>query len=129
MAGMDAPTYAIEVTAASRYLEDQSVPEDGRYVFAYTIRITNTGDVAAQLLARHWIITDGDGGVQEVEGEGVIGEQPHLQPGEHFEYTSGAVLSTPLGTMHGSYRMLADDGHRFEAPIAPFTLTIPRTLH
>ncbi|KFN49292.1 Co2+/Mg2+ efflux protein ApaG [Arenimonas composti] len=126
---MDAPTYAIEVTAASRYLEDQSVPEDGRYVFAYTIRITNTGDVAAQLLARHWIITDGDGGVQEVEGEGVIGEQPHLQPGEHFEYTSGAVLSTPLGTMHGSYRMLADDGHRFEAPIAPFTLTIPRTLH
>jgi ApaG protein len=129
MAGMDAPEYAIEVVAASRYLEDQSIPEDGRYVFAYTIRITNTGTVAAQLLSRHWVITDGDGGVQEVEGEGVVGEQPHLQPGEHFEYTSGAVLGTPLGTMHGSYRMLADDGHRFEAPIAAFTLTIPRTLH
>ena len=129
MAGMDAPAYAIDVDVAARYLEDQSLPEDGRYVFAYTIRITNIGSVAAQLLSRHWIITDGDGGVQEVEGDGVVGEQPHLQPGEQFEYTSGAVLGTPLGTMQGTYRMLADDGHRFDAPIAPFTLTIPRTLH
>ena len=129
MAGMDAPPYSIEVTVASRFLDDQSIPEDERYVFAYTIRITNHGALPAQLLARHWIITDANGKVQEVRGDGVVGEQPHLQPGEHFEYTSGAVLETPLGTMQGSYRMLADDGHRFDAPIAAFTLSIPRTLH
>jgi len=129
MAAMDAPQYAIEVTVASRFLDDQSIPEDDRYVFAYTIRIRNTGRVPAQLLARHWIITDGNGRVQEVRGDGVVGEQPHLAPGESYEYTSGAVLETPLGTMQGSYRMLAEDGHHFDAPIAAFTLSVPRTLH
>ena len=128
MAGMD-PQHAIEVIVATRFLDDQSIPEDDRYVFAYTIRIRNVGDVTAQLLSRHWVITDANGKVQEVRGDGVVGEQPWLQPGEHFEYTSGAVLETPLGTMRGSYQMLADDGTRFDAMIDPFTLSIPRTLH
>ncbi|WP_246149959.1 Co2+/Mg2+ efflux protein ApaG [Arenimonas fontis] len=126
---MDAPRHAIRVSVATRYLDDQSVPEDGCYVFAYTIRIQNAGEVPARLLNRHWLITDANGNVQEVRGEGVVGEQPWLRPGESFEYTSGAVLETPIGTMRGSYEMLADDGTRFEAPIAPFTLSIPRTLH
>ncbi len=128
MAGMDSP-YAIQVSVATRFLDDQSIPEDDRYVFAYTIRIENTGGVPARLLGRHWLITDANGRVQEVRGEGVVGEQPWLRPGESFEYTSGAVLETPMGTMQGSYDMLADDGTRFDAPIAPFTLSIPRTLH
>ena len=126
---MESPQHAIEVIVATRFLEDQSIPEDDRYVFAYTIRIVNLGEVPARLLSRHWIITDANGKVQEVRGEGVVGEQPWLRPGEHFEYTSGAVLETPLGTMHGSYQMLADDGTRFDAEISPFTLSIPRTLH
>ena len=126
---MDPPLHAIEVIVATRFLDDQSIPEDDRYVFAYTIRIQNIGQVPAQLVSRHWIITDANGKVQEVHGEGVVGEQPWLQPGEHFEYTSGAVLETSLGTMHGSYQMLADDGTRFDAIIDPFTLTVPRTLH
>ena len=121
--------HAIEVIVATRFLDDQSVPENDRYVFAYTIRIRNAGSVPAQLLARHWVITDANGKVQEVRGDGVVGEQPRLEPGEQFEYTSGAVLETPLGTMRGSYRMVADDGTEFEAPIASFTLSIPRTLH
>ncbi|HLU12504.1 MAG TPA: Co2+/Mg2+ efflux protein ApaG [Arenimonas sp.] len=129
MADMDAPRHAIQVSVATRYLDDQSVPEDDRYVFAYTIRILNAGEVPARLLSRHWLITDANGHIQEVRGEGVVGEQPWLRPGESFEYTSGAVLETPIGTMRGSYEMLADDGTRFEAPIAPFTLSIPRTLH
>jgi ApaG protein len=126
---MESPQHAIEVIVATRFLEDQSIPEDDRYVFAYTIRIVNLGDVPARLLSRHWIITDANGKVQEIRGEGVVGEQPWLRPGEHFEYTSGAVLETPLGTMHGSYQMLADDGTAFDALIDPFTLSIPRTLH
>ncbi|HEX4854459.1 Co2+/Mg2+ efflux protein ApaG [Arenimonas sp.] len=126
---MESPQHAIEVIVATRFLEDQSIPEDNRYVFAYTIRIVNLGEVPARLLSRHWIITDANGKVQEVRGEGVVGEQPWLRPGEHFEYTSGAVLETPLGTMHGSYQMLADDGTAFDARIDPFTLSIPRTLH
>jgi ApaG protein len=126
---MDSAQHAIEVIVATRFLEDQSIPEDDRYVFAYTIRIVNLGEVPARLLSRHWIITDANGKVQEVRGEGVVGEQPWLRPGEHFEYTSGAVLETPLGTMHGSYQMLADDGTSFDALIDPFTLSIPRTLH
>ena len=126
---MDTPQHAIEVVVATRFLEDQSIPEDDRYVFAYTIRIVNLGEVPARLLSRHWIITDANGKVQEVRGEGVVGEQPWLRPGEHFEYTSGAVLETPLGTMQGSYQMLADDGTTFDAMIDPFTLSIPRTLH
>ena len=126
---MDSPQHAIEVIVATRYLDDQSIPDDDRYVFAYTIRIHNVGQVPARLVSRHWLITDANGKVQEVRGEGVVGEQPWLRPGEHFEYTSGAVLETPLGTMRGSYRMLADDGTTFDAMIDPFTLSIPRTLH
>jgi ApaG protein len=126
---MSSPQHAIEVIVATRFLDDQSVPENDRYVFAYTIRIRNAGSVPAQLLARHWVITDANGKVQEVRGDGVVGEQPRLEPGEHFEYTSGAVLETPLGTMRGSYRMVADDGTEFDAPIASFTLSVPRTLH
>ena len=126
---MDPPLHAIEVIVATRYLDDQSIPEDDRYVFAYTIRIHNVGQVPARLVSRHWLITDANGKVQEVRGEGVVGEQPWLRPGEHFEYTSGAVLETPLGTMRGSYQMLADDGTTYDAMIDPFTLSIPRTLH
>lgn len=121
--------YAFDIDVATRYLDDQSEPEQGRYVFAYTINIRNRGLVPARLLARHWVITDANGKVQEVEGEGVVGEQPWLRPGEGFEYTSGAVLETSLGTMAGSYAMLADDGTAFDAPIAAFTLAVPRTLH
>ena len=112
-----------------QYLEDQSNPVRHEYAFAYTVTIVNSGDVPAQLIGRHWVITDANGKVQEVEGEGVVGEQPWLRPGEDFEYTSGAVLETDLGTMHGSYHLVADDGTRFDAPIPAFTLTVPRTLH
>jgi ApaG protein len=119
--------FAIDV--ATRYLDDQSEPDQDRYVFSYTIHIRNTGSVPARLLGRHWFITDANGNVQEVTGEGVVGEQPWLRPGEDFSYTSGAVLETHLGTMHGSYEMLADDGTRFDAPIPRFTLSVPRTLH
>ena len=129
MAAMDSSLHAIQVIVTTRYLEDQSIPEDDRYVFAYTIRIQNLGQAPAQLVSRHWVITDANGKVQEVRGDGVVGEQPWLQPGEHFEYTSGTVLETPLGTMCGSYQMLAGDGTRFDAMIDPFTLSIPRTLH
>ncbi len=121
--------HAIGIEVDTRYLEDESQPDAQRYVFAYTIRIRNTGEVPARLLGRHWIITDARGQVREVDGEGVVGEQPHLAPGEAFQYTSGAVLETDIGVMRGSYRMLADDGTRFEAPIPAFTLTVPRTLH
>ncbi|GHE24736.1 Co2+/Mg2+ efflux protein ApaG [Vulcaniibacterium thermophilum] len=121
--------YALDIAVATRYLEDQSEPEKNRYVFSYTIHIRNSGRVPARLLARRWVITDANGKVQEIEGEGVVGQQPRLRPGEDFEYTSGAVLETSLGTMQGSYAMLADDGTRFEAPIPAFTLSTPRTLH
>ena len=117
------------IEVATRFLDDQSVPEEGRYVFAYTVHIRNDGKVPARLLGRRWLITDGNGKEQEVVGEGVVGEQPWLRPGEGFEYTSGAVLETDIGTMRGSYDVLADDGTRFAAPIPPFTLSIPRTLH
>ena len=122
-------TYQITVTAVPQYVSDQSDPDAERYVFAYTITLENTGTVAAQLISRHWLITDGNGRVREVVGEGVVGEQPWLRPGEGFEYTSGAVLETDIGTMRGSYDMLADDGTRFAAPIPAFTLSSPRTLH
>ena len=121
--------YAFDIEVATRYLDDQSEPGQHRYVFAYTINIRNSGRVAARLLARHWVITDANGKVQEVEGEGVVGEQPWLRPGEGFVYTSGAVLETSLGTMEGSYAMLADDGTQFDAPIPAFSLAVPRTLH
>jgi ApaG protein len=121
--------YAIAVSAATEYLADQSDETAGRYVFAYTITIHNAGTVAAQLISRHWIITDAQGVVQEVRGLGVVGAQPLLQPGERFEYTSGASIATPVGTMRGSYQMVAADGTRFEAPIPQFTLAVPRVLH
>lgn len=119
----------ITVDVDTRYLEDQSDPDEQRFVFAYTITIRNRGEVPARLLTRHWVITDANGKVQEVRGEGVVGEQPHLKPGQGFRYTSGAVLETPVGAMQGSYQMLADDGARFDAPIPPFTLAIPGTIH
>ena len=121
--------YTIDVQVRTRFVPDQSRPDDNRYVFAYTITLHNTGSVPAQLLTRHWVITDANGKVEEVRGDGVVGEQPWMRPGDDFEYTSGAVLETPVGTMGGSYLMLADDGTRFEAPIPSFTLSIPRTLH
>ena len=121
--------YQFDIAVATRFLDEQSVPEEGRYVFAYTVHIRNDGKVPARLLGRRWLITDGNGKVQEVVGEGVVGEQPWLRPGEGFEYTSGAVLETDIGTMRGSYDVLADDGTRFAAPIPAFTLSVPRTLH
>ncbi|ANQ84039.1 Co2+/Mg2+ efflux protein ApaG [Azoarcus olearius] len=122
-------TYRIEVEAVAEYVEAQSNPEDDHYVFAYNITIRNTGTVAARLVSRHWVITDGTGHVQEVHGQGVVGEQPLLAPGESFRYTSGSVLETAVGTMHGSYQMEASDGHRFDAPIPAFMLAMPRVLH
>jgi ApaG protein len=121
--------YEVTVEPVARFLADQSDPAKNEYVFTYTITITNTGDVAAQLLGRHWIITDADHKVQEVKGLGVVGQQPLLQPGESFEYTSGASIPTNVGTMHGTYQMLAADGKAFDAPIPLFTLSVPRTLH
>ena len=119
----------IRIQVATSYVDDQSEPESGRYVFAYTITISNDGEVAAKLLSRHWVITDANGKVQEVSGDGVVGEQPYLKPGEQFRYSSGAVLETPVGAMQGLYRMRADDGVSFDAPIAPFTLAVPGLLH
>ena len=121
--------YEISVRAAARYLPEQSDESAGRYVFAYTITLRNTGTVTAQLISRHWIIADADGAVQEVRGLGVVGLQPVLRPGESHEYTSGTAIATPVGTMRGSYQMTAEDGRQFEAPIAQFTLSAPRVLH
>ena len=123
------PVYAIEVGAATQYLAEQSDEAASRYVFAYTITLRNTGSVAAQLISRHWIITDAQGLVQEVRGLGVVGAQPRLEPGQSFEYTSGAAIATAVGTMKGAYQMVAADGTRFEAPIPEFTLSVPRVLH
>lgn len=113
----------------TRYIEDQSAPEENHYVFAYTITILNVGAVRSKLLTRHWIITDANGRVQEVRGEGVVGEQPHLAPGEAFRYTSAAAIETPIGSMQGSYQMIGDDGVRFDAPIVPFRLAVPQSFH
>ena len=121
--------YEILVSALTQYLPEESDEAAGRYAFAYTITIRNAGTVAAQLISRHWIITDAQGVVQEVRGLGVIGAQPLLQPGESFEYTSGAAIATAVGTMRGTYQMVAEDGTRFEAPIPEFTLSVPRVLH
>lgn len=125
----DASAYNIDVGVETAYIPEQSDPEENRYVFSYTITISNLGSVPAKLLTRHWVITDGDGKTQEVQGAGVVGEHPHLRPGENFRYTSGTVLNTPVGTMHGSYQMVADDGTEFDAEIAPFSLSLPHTLH
>ncbi len=125
----DGRHYEVTVTTTASYLEDRSDPGKSQFVFSYTITITNTGDVPAQLLSRHWIITDADHKVQEIRGLGVVGQQPHLKPGESFEYTSGASIPTAVGTMRGTYEMRAADGHTFDAEIPPFTLSVPRTLH
>ena len=124
-----AKKYAVDVTAQAFYLPDQSDEENDQYVFAYTIRITNVGDVAAKVVSRHWIITDSDSQVQEVRGMGVVGEQPTIKPGASFEYTSGSSLSTMVGTMRGTYQMAAEDGTKFVAQIPEFTLSVPRVLH
>lgn len=121
--------YEISVSVEPNYLADQSAPDEERYVFSYTVTIRNTGEKPARLLTRHWIITDGNGKSQEVRGEGVLGEQPHLDPGEQYRYTSGTVSETPVATMQGSYQMMADDGTRFEADIPIFTLSMPHVLH
>lgn len=121
--------HSIEVAVRTAFIQAQSSPERNRYVFAYTITITNKGTVPAKLLTRHWVITDANEKVQEVRGEGVVGEQPHLAPGASFEYTSGTLIETPVGSMRGSYQMVADDGTQFDAEIPPFVLSMPRTLH
>lgn len=121
--------YEFTVAVETAFVPEQSDIEQNRYVFSYTITITNTGSMSAQLISRHWVITDAHDSVQEVRGLGVVGVQPLLKPGEHFQYTSGSVLSTPVGTMHGSYQLVAEDGTQFEAKIASFTLSMPRVLH
>ena len=126
---MDDKVCDISIQVATSYIDEQSEPDEGRYVFGYTITICNDGNVAARLMSRHWIITDANGKVQEVNGDGVVGEQPHLKPGEEFRYSSGAVLETPVGAMQGLYRMEAEDGINFDAPIAPFTLAVPGVIH
>lgn len=119
----------IRVSVQSYYIKEQSSPESNHYVFAYTVNIQNKGSIAAKLLTRHWVITDADGKTQEVKGDGVIGEQPHLNPGDSFEYTSGTQMDTPVGQMQGSYQMLSDDGVNFDADIPAFTLALPNALH
>jgi ApaG protein len=121
--------YQISITVNTTYLAEQSDPSADRYVFAYTITIANSGTVAAQLISRHWIITDAENVTQEVKGLGVVGEQPLLRPGESFEYTSGTAMATPVGTMRGTYQMVAEDGNKFDAEIPVFTLSMPRVLH
>jgi len=121
--------YEFTVTVSPRFLPEQSDPENASYLFAYTIRILNSGEVGAQLLSRHWIITDANQHVEEVRGPGVVGEQPRLAPGEAFEYTSGCPLETAFGSMRGTYQCVAEDGTHFDVPIAEFLLTVPRVLH
>ncbi len=125
----DANKYQIEVLPVAQFIPDQSDPDENRYLFAYTITIRNVGAVPAQLVSRHWIITDAHNEVQEVRGLGVVGKQPLLKPGESFQYTSGSALSTPVGTMKGTYQMVAEDGTHFDAEIPEFTLAMPRVLH
>jgi ApaG protein len=121
--------YNIKVDVKTSYMQEHSDPEDNRYAFAYHITISNIGAISAKLLSRHWIITDGNNNVEEVRGAGVVGEQPYLSPGSSFQYTSGAVLKTPVGTMEGSYQMVADDHKRFDAEIPVFLLSVPGVLH
>lgn len=123
------PEHNIDIDVETAYVEEQSDPDNDRYVFSYTITIRNEGSVPAKLLTRHWIITDANGKTQEVRGEGVVGEQPRLHPSEAFQYTSGTVLETPVGSMRGSYQMVDDQGEEFDAEIPAFTLSIPRILH
>jgi ApaG protein len=121
--------YDIQVKVTTQYIEAESNPDANRYIFAYTITIENIGDIPAKLLSRHWVITDADNRVQEVKGKGVIGEQPYLRPGQSFKYTSGTMIETPVGSMQGTFQMIADDDHHFEALINPFSLALPRMLN
>ena len=123
------PKYEFSVTVRPQFVPEHSDPDEDKFLFAYTVTIRNTGDIAAQLISRHWIITDANNKVEEVQGLGVVGEQPLLQPGEAFEYTSGCPIATPVGSMRGSYQCVAADGTRFDAPIPEFVLSMPRTLH
>lgn len=120
---------AIQISTLVKHLSEQSDEADNRFVFSYTITVTNNGESTVQLISRHWIITDANNQVQEVRGQGVVGEQPVIKPGESFGYTSGTVLTTPVGTMKGSYQMVTEDGAKFEAPIPQFVLSVPRVLH
>ena len=126
---MSSDPYKISVEVTPNYIEEQSKPEQNHYVFSYTVTIINDGNKAARLLTRHWLITDAMGETQEVKGDGVVGEQPHLKPGEGFQYTSGTMMKTPNGSMAGSYQMIADDGFHFDANIPEFYLLAPSTLH
>ncbi|HIE75013.1 MAG TPA: Co2+/Mg2+ efflux protein ApaG [Gammaproteobacteria bacterium] len=121
--------YEIDIEVETSYMADHSEPDKDRYVFAYTITLVNRGSISAKLLTRRWIITDADNRIEEVEGEGVVGEQPTLKPGEGFRYTSGTVVETPVATMHGTYKMLAEDGNTFDTDIPQFVLSAPRVLH
>ena len=126
---MSDPRYQIDVSVVTRFLAEQSQPEQNRYAFAYTVTVKNNGQVSAQLLSRHWVITDGDGHVEEVRGTGVIGQQPWIDSGASHTYSSGTVMTSKVGTMQGSYQMLAEDGEHFDAIIAPFRLAVPGALH
>jgi ApaG protein len=126
---MQEGNHRIRVDVQTNYLAEQSDPDEPRFVFSYTITIRNDGDQAARLMRRHWLITDANGKVQEVRGDGVVGEQPHLKPGQGFRYSSAAIIETPVGVMQGSYQMVADDGEAFDAPIVPFRLAMPGVLH
>ena len=125
----DSKKYAFEVSVETAYLLDQSNPDDNKFAFSYTVTIANIGNISAQLISRHWIITDANNHVQEVKGLGVVGAQPLLQPGQQFEYTSGTMLATPVGAMRGTYKVVAEDGNFFDAVIEPFTLAVPRVLN
>ncbi|MCE5363860.1 Co2+/Mg2+ efflux protein ApaG [Pseudomonas sp. GLN_6] len=126
---MSDPRYHIDVSVVTRYLPEQSQPEQNRFAFAYTVTVSNNGELPAKLLSRHWVITDGDGRVQEVRGAGVVGQQPLIEAGASHTYSSGTVMTTRVGIMQGSYQMLAEDGKRFDAVIAPFRLAVPGSLH
>ncbi|MDX1369498.1 Co2+/Mg2+ efflux protein ApaG [Pseudomonas sp.] len=126
---MSDPRYQVDVSVTTRYLPEQSQPEQNRFAFAYNVTIVNQGQLPAKLLSRHWLITDGDGRVQEVRGAGVVGQQPLIAVGERHTYSSGTVMATRVGTMQGSYQMLAEDGKQFDALIAPFRLAVPGSLH
>ncbi len=125
----DNKKYAFKVSVQTAYLQDQSDPEDNKYAFAYTVTITNVGNISAQLISRHWMITDANNHVQVVKGLGVVGAQPLLAPGQQFDYTSGTLLATPVGAMRGTYQIVAEDGNFFNAVIEPFTLAVPKVLN
>ncbi|RMS00451.1 Protein ApaG [Pseudomonas coronafaciens pv. garcae] len=121
--------YQVDVSVITRFLAEQSQPEQNSFAFAYTITVQNNGELPAKLLSRHWVITDGDGHVEEVRGEGVVGQQPLIKVGQSHTYSSGTVMTTKVGIMQGTYQMLAEDGKRFDAVIAPFRLAVPGSLH